>query len=208
MCHDIEDPTFDATAAATNPKMTMRPIHRPPRVDGDIGNGADRWPHCRWIVSIGEDNQPYEQHPNLAIVEDSEIASIPLDLPEADGEPGGRADYSGPFDPHCVLADWAHRPLVGLVQEFAVQAHILCRSYIVSQAANFGAESAEELAWGMWIGHAAAGRSASRTISVSRATTSTRSPRSSSSIPTSSRGPMSDLHVEITGEDRLPGLDR
>lgn len=31
MCHDIEDPTFDATAVATNPKAQMRPIHRPPR---------------------------------------------------------------------------------------------------------------------------------------------------------------------------------
>ena len=32
MCHDIEDPTFDATAVATNPKAQIRPIHRPPRV--------------------------------------------------------------------------------------------------------------------------------------------------------------------------------
>ena len=31
MCHDIEDPTFDATAVATNPKAQVRPVHRPPR---------------------------------------------------------------------------------------------------------------------------------------------------------------------------------
>ena len=31
MCHDIEDPTFDATAIATNPRAQIRPIHRPPR---------------------------------------------------------------------------------------------------------------------------------------------------------------------------------
>ena len=31
MCHHIEDPTFDATACATNPRARMRPIHRPPR---------------------------------------------------------------------------------------------------------------------------------------------------------------------------------
>ena len=30
MCHDIEDPTFDATALATNRKAQVRPIHRPP----------------------------------------------------------------------------------------------------------------------------------------------------------------------------------
>src|SRR5262249_5457847 len=40
MCHDIEDPTFDATALATNPKAQVRPIHRPPRVP------ADRKPVC------------------------------------------------------------------------------------------------------------------------------------------------------------------
>ena len=32
VCHHIEDPTFDATAAATNPRARMRPVHRPPRV--------------------------------------------------------------------------------------------------------------------------------------------------------------------------------
>ena len=30
MCHHIEDPTFDATAFATNPRAQIRPIHRPP----------------------------------------------------------------------------------------------------------------------------------------------------------------------------------
>jgi hypothetical protein len=28
MCHTIEDPTFDATAVATNPRAQVRPIHR------------------------------------------------------------------------------------------------------------------------------------------------------------------------------------
>ncbi len=48
MCHTIEDPTFDATAVATNPRAQMRPIHRPPRVP------ADRHPHCAWTVIIDE----------------------------------------------------------------------------------------------------------------------------------------------------------
>ena len=156
MCHDIEDPTFDATAAATNPKMIMRPIHRPPRVDSEGGSGEHRWPHCRWSVSIGDDNQDYEQHPHLAIVEDSLLASIGVDQPEIDGEPGGWADYSGPFDPGCQLADFSHRALVGLVQEFAVQTNLLMRSYMVSQEMNYGPEVAQDLARRMWTGHAAA----------------------------------------------------
>ncbi len=44
MCHTIEDPTFDATAFATNPRARIRPIHRPPRVP------ADRHPHCHWTI--------------------------------------------------------------------------------------------------------------------------------------------------------------
>ena len=155
MCHDIEDPTFDATAAATNPRMVMRPIHRPPRVDGPIGNGAGRWPHCRWSVSIGEHNQPYEQHPNLAIVAESKLASVPIEVPASDGEPGGWPDYSGPFDPGCQLADFSHRALVALDQEFAVQAHLLVRSYMLSQADHYGEQAAQELGRRQWIGHGA-----------------------------------------------------
>ena len=52
MCHDIEDPTFDATATATNPRAQVRPIHRPPRVP------ADRAPHCAWTVDIVPEADP------------------------------------------------------------------------------------------------------------------------------------------------------
>jgi len=157
MCHDIEDPTFDATAAATNPRMVMRPIHRPPRIDGPAGNGAGRWPHCRWSVAIGEENQPYEQHPNLAIVAKSKLATIPVDRPSKDGEPGGWSDYSGPFDPGCQLADFSHSALVALIQEFAVQTHLLIRSYVLSQANHYGEEVAQRFARRQWVGHAATG---------------------------------------------------
>src|SRR3546814_16515521 len=40
MCHDIEDPNFDAPAVATNPKAQVRHIHRLPRMP------VDRNPHC------------------------------------------------------------------------------------------------------------------------------------------------------------------
>lgn len=155
MCHDIEDPTFDATAAATNPRMVMRPIHRPPRIDGPDGNGEGRWPHCRWAVSVDEENPPCARHPNLALVAGSKLAGVPLDLPDEDGEPGGWPDYSGPFDPGCQLADFSHRALVGMIQEFAVQTHLLVRSYMLSQASHYGEESAQRFGGRQWIGHAA-----------------------------------------------------
>ncbi len=161
MCHDIEDPTFDATAAATNPRMVMRPVHRPPRVDGEVsggdGNGQGRWPHCRWAVYIGEENQPCEQHPNLETIRKTKLASIGVIVPEEDGEPGGWSDYSGPFDPGCQLYDFSHRALVGLNQEWAVQAHLLMLSYMLCNSQALGEEKGQDLGRRMWIGHAMVG---------------------------------------------------
>jgi hypothetical protein len=138
--------------------MVMRPIHRPPRIDGDVlnvsGNGKGRWPHCRWSVSIGEENQPYQQHPNLEVVRRSKLANVEVVLPEGDGEPGGWPDYSGPFDPGCQLQDFSHRALVGLNQEFCVQALLLMHSYMLCNANALGEAKAQELGRRMWVGHA------------------------------------------------------
>jgi len=149
MCHDIEDPTFDATAAATHPKMKMRPIHRPPRVP------AGRYPACRWSVFIGEEAQPYEQHPNLEIVRGSKLAEIPVDVPGGDAERGGWPDYSGPFDPSFQLEDLSHRALVVTSQEFAVQSHLLTRSFMLCAAQRTDAAVAAELGASQWTGIAA-----------------------------------------------------
>lgn len=151
MCHEIEDPTFDATAAATHPCMKMRPIHRPPRVpDG-------RTPHCRWKVFIDAESTPYEQHANLPANMASKIASIGVDLPRENAEPGGWADYSGPFDPGFQFEDLDHRALVLINQEAAVQAHLLVRAYLRCIADRFGVETAVELGARQWVGSAALG---------------------------------------------------
>ena len=151
MCHDIEDPTFDATAAATHPSMKMRPIHRPPRAS----HPERRYPHCRWQVFIdGDDPTPYEQHPNLPRMEQTRIATVPIDVPATDLEPGGLADYSGAFDPGLQLEDLGHRALVVVCQEVAVQAHLLARSLLLNIDQRHGREAARELARRMWIGTA------------------------------------------------------
>ena len=155
MCHDIEDPTFDATAAATHPRMVMRPIHRPPRIDGPDGNGAGRHPHCRWQVFLSDEVQPYEQHPNLERVAASQIAHVAIDRPARDAESGGWSDYAGPFDPHMQLADFSHSALVALVQEFAVQGHLIVRSYHVCVAEAWGEDEMRELGTRVAVGHAA-----------------------------------------------------
>jgi hypothetical protein len=149
MCHDIEDPTFDATAAATHPRMRMRPVHRPPRVP------ADRTPACRWSVFIGDEGEPWQPHENLEIVRRSKLAALPVQAPEKDAEPGGWPDYSGPFDPDFQLEDLSHRALVVVNQEFALQSHLLARAFLLCAAQRVGDAAAGELGAGQWTGIAA-----------------------------------------------------
>jgi hypothetical protein len=149
MCHDIEDPTFDATAAATHPCMKMRAIHRPPR------NPAGRYPACRWTVFIGDEAEPYEQHPNLGIVGGSKIAQTRIAVPESDAESGGWGDYSGDFDPGFQLEDLSHRAVLVVAQEAAVQSHLLARAFLLCADQREGPEVAGELGAGQWTGIAA-----------------------------------------------------
>ena len=72
MCHNIEDPTFDATAAATNPRAQVRPIHRPPR------RPTDRQPHCAWTVEIVPDAEPLPFPPQAEQLGHSHAAALPL----------------------------------------------------------------------------------------------------------------------------------
>jgi hypothetical protein len=154
MCHDIEDPTFDATAGATNPYAQVRPIHRPPRVP------AGRTPHCHWRVDIVTDGDPVSPHPTMKIVGESEIARIPIVDPGTDAEPGGWFDYSGDFDPDFTLEDLSHRALLVALQEAAVQTHLLAHAYLSCVASRWGLDEARENAPQVFTGTAgvAAGR--------------------------------------------------
>ena len=146
MCHDVEDPTFDATAAATHPCAKIRPIHRPPRIP------AARVPHCRWRVFIDDEGQAYEQHPNLEIVRGSKLAQLEIRLPDEDAEAGGWPDYSGPFDPECQLEDFSHRALVAANLEFALQSQLLARAFLLCVGQRFGTEALGEIATEQWTG--------------------------------------------------------
>jgi hypothetical protein len=146
MCHDVEDPTFDATAAATHPCAKIRPIHRPPRVP------STRVPHCRWKVFIDDRSSAYSQHPNLAIVKASKIAQLEIRIPEKDAEPGGWRDYAGPFDPECQLEDFSHRALVRINLELALQSHLLARSFLLCVGQRSDPETVREIAAQQWTG--------------------------------------------------------
>jgi hypothetical protein len=145
MCHAIEDPTFDASAVATNPRARCRPIHRPPRTP------ADRVPHCRWEVFVDGDAEPLREAAITRRVSDSRLARITFTAPPTDAT-GGRDDYAGPFDPEFRLEHLSRAALVDVCREFLVQDHLLIRSLMIAVAERAGDAVAHDIATKQWMG--------------------------------------------------------
>ncbi|MBK5288991.1 MAG: hypothetical protein JJE46_11030 [Acidimicrobiia bacterium] len=146
MCHTIEDPTFDATAAATNPHAVMRPIHRPPRTP------ADRMPHCAWTITVDPSGPAAHAHPNLAVVAESLVAGLPTPTVTADPDDDGRTTYADAFDPDLGYDDLSRSALLAILREAAIQSHLLMRSYLVSVTERVGPEVAAEVAPRILVG--------------------------------------------------------
>jgi hypothetical protein len=133
MCHTIEDPTFDATAVATNPRAQMRPIHRPPRVP------SDRHPHCAWTVVIDESYPPAESIPALDIIRETHAANWELNA--IDRSSAGLADYSGPLVSDLDFGAFSHSALVRMADEVCLQMHLLYLSFAVAVRARAGSDT-------------------------------------------------------------------
>jgi hypothetical protein len=139
MCHTIEDPTFDATAYATNARARIRPIHRPPRVP------ADRHPHCHWTIEIDPANEPVGAARLSQQVGDLPLASLSIEpRPPGDG-------YQGAFNPKFTLADCSDGTLIALTREFCVQLQLLMCSTEIPFTERFGKERARELLSDAWL---------------------------------------------------------
>jgi len=132
MCHTIEDPTFDATAVATNPRARMRPIHRPPRVP------SDRHPHCAWTVIIDESYPPAKGIPALDMVGRTRAAS--WELGAIDRSQEGLADYSGPLVSDLDFGAFSHSALVRIADEVCLQMHLLYLSFAIAVRKRAGAD--------------------------------------------------------------------
>ncbi|MGO4258260.1 hypothetical protein [Marmoricola sp. RAF53] len=122
MCHDIEDPTFDATAVATNPRAQIRPLHRPPRVP------ADRNPHCAWTVIIDESYPEVFESADCTALRSSKAALT--ELAPIDGADDGQADYSGPLLSDFDFAAFSHSALVRIADEVCLQMHLLNLAFL------------------------------------------------------------------------------
>jgi hypothetical protein len=141
MCHDIEDPTFDATAVATNPRAQVRPVHRPPRRQED--QAADRAPHCAWTVTISPSHPPVSFSEGCLALQSSQAAS--LSLAPIDPSSPGRSDYSGPLLSDLDFADFSHSALVRIADEVCLQMHLLFLGFRRAVSARLPLEEATEI---------------------------------------------------------------
>jgi len=144
MCHTIEDPTFDATAFATNPRARIRPIHRPPRVP------SDRLPHCHWTIEIDPANDPVGPAKHTRAVAALALARVPNER-AAEREPAGWTDYARAFEPEFRLGHLSSATLAAVAREFQVQCHLLACSAELAVAERVGAAKAREVLATQWI---------------------------------------------------------
>lgn len=129
MCHDIEDPTFDATAVATNPRAQVRPVHRPPRLP------AGRVPHCEWSVTIDDAHEPVEWPAAAVALRDSHAGRFTSVTPiEADED--GDADYRGPLLADVRFGDFSRSALIRIAEEVCLQMHLLNLSLLMALRAR------------------------------------------------------------------------
>lgn len=137
MCHDIEDPTFDATALATNPHAQVRPIHRPPR------QPADRHPVCAWTVVISDSHVPPPVPANAALVAESVAAGV--ELADVDTSSEGMSDYAGPLLSDLRFPDFSHSALVRMAEEVCLQQHLLTLGFMIAVRSRTDAAAAADI---------------------------------------------------------------
>jgi hypothetical protein len=136
MCHNIEDPTFDATGWATNSRLRMRPVHRPPRVP------SDRHPHCAWTVEIVPD-APETAAPEQALrIGRTNAAQLPIATRRGAIDDGDDA-YPGPLDPDLALERFASATLRAVIDEVCLQGHLLVLAFGVAVGERLGDEAVE-----------------------------------------------------------------
>lgn len=137
MCHDIEDPTFDATALATNPHAQVRPIHRPPR------RPADRHPHCAWTVIIDEAHVPPAMQPHTEQIGRSAAYTVELSPIDTTGD--GRHDYAGPLLSDVRFQDFSRSALVRIAEEVCLQHHLLALGFLIAVRKRVDEDKAREI---------------------------------------------------------------
>jgi hypothetical protein len=150
MCHTIEDPTMDATAWATNPRARMRPVHRPPRIEGEHTE------HCWWEVDIDPARDPVPEPAPVARVASTQAAKLAVAdrVERDDDQKGGRTHYDGPIEADLDLAAFDAPSLCAIDDEVCLQGHLLVLSFAMAVAEQLGDDAAREIGVQQLVGTA------------------------------------------------------
>lgn len=143
MCHDIEDPTFDATAIATNPRARMRPVHRPPRTPDAKASNQN---HCEWNVFIDHEAEALSEPAITQMMRKTQLAALVIDRPASNRESGGFDYYTTDVFEQLQLEQLSHSALVVVCKEIAVQNHLLIYSMLFAIAERYGVAAAHAVA--------------------------------------------------------------
>ncbi|MEZ5238970.1 MAG: hypothetical protein R2716_08450 [Microthrixaceae bacterium] len=156
MCHDIEDPTFEATATATNRRARLAPLHRPPR------QPADRTPHCAWTIRIDPAAEPIPTAEITARVAGGVVAATPLAgiagaSPHGAGPGSGdglRRDYAGPLVDRIATEEFGAETLRAVIEEVCIQQHLLAEAFMLAVEQRHGEAAARALGEHQFVGSA------------------------------------------------------
>ncbi|MBW2316380.1 MAG: hypothetical protein JRH10_19615 [Deltaproteobacteria bacterium] len=139
MCHHMEDPTFDATVMAVNPRARCRPVHRPPLAPDHRG------PVCRWEVSIDDEHGVLEERDITRAIRATRAAAFEIP-PLREAATGGLDDYTGDFVADLAFEDFSQPALVRICREASLDAHLLVRAGHLAIAERWGAAVCGEIA--------------------------------------------------------------
>jgi len=160
VCHTIEDPTFDATAYATNPRARMRPVHRPPRVP------ADRLPHCHWTIEIDPANEPVGPAKLTRTVAALPLAAV-ANAQAPENSTRGMTDYRGAVDLDFRFGKLSTATLAAVAREFQIQIHLLVSAADLAIREHVDLQTAREILTTQWIATAwVAGQRLARVLAV------------------------------------------
>ena len=123
MCHDIEDPTFDATAVATNRRAQVRPD---PPAAADAGRPAP-------ALRVDGDHRrvlPGGRRPPGDGRHRAEPAAARTELDPIDADDEGQSDYSGELMSDVDFGAFSHSALVRIADEVCLQMHLLNLSFV------------------------------------------------------------------------------
>jgi hypothetical protein len=115
----------------------MTPIHRPPR------RPADRHPHCAWNVVIDPAAEPLPEPEEVGRMARTRLARLPVATIDHADE--GRSDYRGPLQGDLRFEEFSASTLCALLDEIAVQHHLLAQSFVDAVDRRWGRDAARHV---------------------------------------------------------------